>query len=97
MQGKLEKGKYKTFADMIKDIKTLVANAKTYNEPESEVHRDAQLINVCSGGCPLQRNLNPRLQLANPSPNPNAPLCPEPSFQTRRSVLSPQSKRAALS
>ena len=87
MQGKLEKGKYKAFADMIKDLKTLVANAKTYNEPESEVHRDAQLINVCSGGCPLQRNLKP----------PTSTCESKPPIRTRRSVLSPQSERAALS
>jgi hypothetical protein len=32
--------------ELVRDLKTMVANAKTYNEPESEVHRDAQLMNV---------------------------------------------------
>jgi len=34
---KLEDGKYKTIVDMKKDITLLVKNARTFNEPQSQV------------------------------------------------------------
>ena len=35
---KLEDGKYKTIADMKKDVMLLVKNARTFNEPQSQVY-----------------------------------------------------------
>ena len=45
-QDKMDKGKVKSYAEVVKDVKTMVGNAKTYNEPESDVFRDANVLNV---------------------------------------------------
>lgn len=43
---KIRDGKYKSWAVLESDIKLMCKNAKTFNEPGSEIHKDASRLQM---------------------------------------------------
>jgi ATP-dependent helicase STH1/SNF2 len=51
MKQRIDGGEYKSVDDFEADLILMVDNAKTFNEPESQVHVDAMEIMVCYFHC----------------------------------------------